>query len=334
MPLRNVEEIQIRKTLMNISIMYLNTNYVANQLFPIIDGVDKKTKILEYKLAPWYRDEAGVRAEFGAAPVSRFSVTSQEFDPINFATGTEISDEQRRDAKIDGNLPVEPFIDAMLWMANKLDLKKEINAGALLRATNWATTGAGGEDAGGNWGHATAASDTFLEDTRKARNYIKNNTGFTPNKLFLDWYAREALYYAPALLALISPENFRPGMFVDDANLKTLTRVDQIIVGDAFKNTDEETVADTSSTLVNVWGTVGSETKGVAFLYYAPDVPKKKTPSAGYQYRLKQENGLVRTGQQWDDRKHHKVAMDLEEDTQIKATGLDLGYMFKNTATA
>ena len=332
MPLSS--EILIRKSLIQTSIMHKNKSFVADKIFPKLDGVDKQAKVLEYLLAPWYRDEAGPRAPGSAAPVSNFGTTSQDFDPINYATGTELTDEYIRDAKISGNLPVEPWNDAMEWMANKLDLKKEIRMAQLLRETNWNSIGAGGEDADGGWGHATAASDTFLADIRKARNLIKTNSGgIEPNKLFLDYYAAEALYYAPALLELIYPVKYTKGMFVGAEQLKILAKVDEVTIGEAVYNTDEETVADTSSTLVNIYGTSGAETKGVAFLYYAPDVPKKRTPSAGYQYRLKQENGLVRHGSQWRNAKRHLWGMDLEEDTQIKATGLTLGYMFKDTAT-
>ncbi|NIP26037.1 MAG: hypothetical protein GWN94_24870 [Phycisphaerae bacterium] len=333
MPLRSVEPIITRQALTRVSLAYRNVNFVADKLFPIIEGANKETKVLKYNKAPWFRDEAGVRSEGGVAPRADMTVTSVDFDPINYSISTAITDELREQSKIMGNLPVQPEIDAQIFMANKLDLKKEVRASSILHSTNWSSVGVGGEDAAGAWGHATAANDTFLADMRTGHDTIINNTGYKPNKLFLSYHAASKLRIAPALLAYIYPQGFTPSMFVSAAQLAVLADVEEVIIGSAIKNTDEETVADSSSTMVQVWGTSGSETKGVGFLFYAPSTPRTLEPSAGYQYRKTQSNGLGRKGTEWREPERHQDAYDMQEDTDIAATGTDLGYMWKDTAT-
>ena len=91
---------------------------------------------------------------------------------------------------------------------------------------------------------------------------------------------------------------------------------------------------DAEFTGVNIWGTTGAEAKGVGFLYYKPARPGLKTPSAGYQYRLKKEqSGGGRLSTTWHEPARHSWMYDTEEDVDIAPVGLDLGYMWKDTAT-
>ena len=333
MPLRNTEQIIIRQALTNIAIKYKNQQYVADELFPIVDGVNKQTKVLKFLKAPWFRDEAGVRAEGNPAPVANLSVTTVDIDPVNYAIGTKITDEMYEQSRVAGNLDIQCLKTAMEFMGDKLDLKKERRASTILHSTNWSAVGAGGEDAAGCWGHSTAASDTFLADMRTGHDTIFSNTGKKANSLFLSYHAYSKLRIGPALLAYLYPQGWTPGMFVTTDALKILADVDRVIVGGASYTATEETVADDSPTMTQIWGTSGAETKGVGFLYYRPDAPSRENPSAGYQYRLKQDNGLARQGTQWREAANHRDAFDMEEDTDIVATGTDLGYMWKDTAT-
>jgi hypothetical protein len=327
---KNPSKIVVRGILQNVSQAYRNEEFVGDRLFPIINGVSRKTQVPKYHKGPWFTDEAEVRGPGAAARIAEFSVALQNLDPVNYATATKVTDEEREDAAQAGNLPVSPDNDAMEFMANKLDLKREVRVAALLHATNWSGVGAGGEDAEGGWGHATSASDTFLADIKKARDTIRKNTGILPNTLFMDYVCFSALCVAPALLALINPQVISSeAPLLNEKSLATLARVKEVIIGSAVKSTDEETVAGTEFTAVDVWDTTG---KGIAFLYYKPAKPGLKVPSPGYQYRLTRDGGF-RHITTWYDNAIHSTMYDAEESVDISAVGLDLGYMFKDTAT-
>ncbi len=333
MPLRNTEQVIIRQALTNIAIKYKNQQYVADELFPIIDGVNKQVKVLKFLKAPWFRDEAGVRAEGTPAPVANLSVTTVDIDPVNYSIGTKVTDEMYKQTKVAGNLDVQCQKTAMEFMGDKLDIKKERNTSTLLHATDWSGAGAGGVDAEGHWGDSTAANDTFLADMKTGHDTIFAATGRKANSLFLSYHAYSKLRIGPALLAYLYPQGWTPGMFVTIDALKILADVDRVIVGGASYTATEETVADDSPTMTQIWGTTDAETKGVGFLFHRPDAASREIPSAGYQYRIKQDNGLARMGTQWREAANHQDAFDMQEDTDIVATATDLGYMWKDTAT-
>lgn len=334
MALANPTALIVRGALQNASLRYKNSQYVADQLFPIIDGVNKQAKVAKNLKGAWFRDEAEVRAPGTAAVIGEFRVGTENLDPINFGFATMVTDEEREAANEPGSLPIQPDIDAIEFIADKLDMKREVRASAILHATAWSGQAAGGVDAEGAWGHATAASDTFLADIRTGRDTILKNTGVIANSLFLSWPAWSALQVAPALLALMHPRSLGKDALVTVEALKQLINIENIIIGAAVKNTDEETVAGTEFTAEYIWGTAGAtHEKGVGFLYYKPPRAGLRIPSAGYQYRLKKKNGSSRLSTTWRDNPRHSDMYDTEEDVDIAAVGTDLGYMWKDTAT-
>ena len=316
----------VRDYLQNVSIQYRNANYVADQLFPIIDGLNPTNKVGKYHKGPWFRDEAEPRAAGTPARVGEFKVTSENLDPINYAFATTVPEEERANANIPSSMPIDPDIDALQYIAEKLDLKKEIRGSAVLMATDWSGVGAGGADGGGTWGHSTAASDTFLADIRTSRDTILSNTGIMPNTLFISWPTWSKLQVAPALLALMNPQQLNANSLVQLDTLSSLIGM-QVIVGSAVKNSDEETIAD-SFTSAYIWGEADSETNGIGFIYYKPPSVGLRTVSAGYQYRIIQSNGQGRLSTTWRDDARHSDMYDTQENVDIAAVATDVGYLW------
>jgi hypothetical protein len=338
MPIKNSNEILVRGSLQNVSQAYRNQEYVADKIFPIIDGITRKTQILKYNKGAWFRDEAAPRGPGAAAPLVQYNISTKNVDPINYAAAAKVTDEERQDAKAPGANPIEPDMDAIELIAEKLDLKKEKRTADLLWNTTWADgTGSGGEDAGGLWGTATAANDTFLADIWSARNTIRKKTGKIANTLFLDYEAWSGLEIAPALVALLYPQGVKKNApLIDVDSLKTLARVNEIIIGWSIEDTSIETVADADSgfTAKDIWGVQSGAGLGVAALYYRPARPGKKVASPGYQYRLRQDTGGFRKSTKWRNAAEHSDYYDTQEELDITPVGTDLLYMWKNTAKA
>jgi len=332
MPIENRDAVIVRQYLQNASLAYRSKLYVANRIFPIIDGLSSKTKVPKYLKGAWMRDSAEVRAP-GTRPVSsKIKLSSHNLDPINYAFSSDVPDELMQESNIEGNFPLMPEVTAVEYNAAMLDIKKEVRASALLQATNWSGNSAPGIDAEGHWGD-TASSDTFLADIQTGKNTIIKNTGYMPNKLFLDYPAWEALQVAPALLALMNPTSLTREALVTAPALAALIGVEEVIIGAAVKNTDEETVAGTEFTSSWIWGRSANNSKGIGFLYYAPSTPSIMTPSAGYQYRVVGESGQGRTTWSWRDDGARTTWYATEENVDISATGTDCGYMWYDTAT-
>ena len=71
-------------------------------------------------------------------------------------------------------------------------------------------------------------------------------------------------------------------------------------------------------------------TKGMAFLAYRPPIAGLKVPSAGYIARSGLFPGGVRVSTWREDSKHQDV-YEAAEKIHIVATGIDLGFMWKDT---
>jgi len=330
----DVNSVIVRQALQNVSILYRNPNYVADQVFPIVNDISSKAKVAKYQKGPWFRNEAEPRAPGAPARILDYSFLTQDLNPITYAVGATVSDELREEALKSGNLPQRPEIDVMELMANSLDLNREARTASIIHSSVWSGIAASGEDAAGHWGDGTAANDTTLADICKAIDTIVGASAIYPNSILLSYPAWSKLRTAPALLALMNPSSLTREALVTPAAFGALIGLPRVIIGSAIKNTAEETVPTDSFTSVNIWGTSGSETKGIAFIYYYPPSVGLLTASAGYQYRVNQANGAPRLSTTWREAARHADCYDTQESTDIAAVCLDAGYLFKNTATA
>lgn len=327
MPQPNVKELLVEGPLRNVSIAYRNRSYIADRVFPIIDNVDPKAKIARYLKGAWFRDEAqirgpGSRAVRGGYPVDFVSIATDEY-----AFAKEVTDEDRRFAGRQGAPPLKPDQDALEFCADRIDLKKESRVATLIKTTTqWSGLAAGGEDAEGLW--AASASNTFLTDITAGAEYIRSRTGIRPNKLLLDWGTYSSLKQEATILAKIQ---YTERAILTAQLLAALLDLDEVLVGEAIVSTAKETKAGTEFTATNVWEVNAG--KGMGFLYYSPSSPGLKVPSAGYQARVwyTEQGGGARRTTTWREAAEHQDVYEVAEETDIVATGTDLGYLWKDT---
>lgn len=324
----------VRGDLQNVSIEYKNDEefMIADDVFPLIDGLDQRTKVTKHSKGPMFRDEAQVRAPGTAAQLIQRAASTDNITPTNYAAAGMVTDEERAEAKRNNGMVLEPDIDAISLIANSLDIKKEVRAAAVVHATDWAGVGAGGEDAGGLWGAATtAANDTFLADIRKARDAVRALTGKILNSAAMTWECWSALQISLALRNIIYPTTITKNALVTKAALEALIGM-KIVVAGGIKSTAEETKAQDDFTPVSIWGAPASPAKGACFLYYRPTKPGLRQVSAGYQYRVKQVNGQGRMTTRWYDKPTHTTYYDTQENTEFANVCDDAAYLFIDTA--
>lgn len=323
MPQPNVKEIIVAGPLANVSIAYRNKSYIADRVFPIIDGVSPKAKIARYLKGAWFRDEAGIRgpgsrAKRGGYPTDYISISTQEY-----AFAKEVTDEDRRFANVQGAPPLKPDQDAIEFTADKIDLSKERRTANLVLTGTW--SGVAGEDAAGLWA-PNDATNTFIEDVLARIETIRANTGLKPNKLAIDHGTYNTLKKLDALLDRI--KYTQRGILTAEL-IAAIFDLDEVLIGEAIYSSAKETKAGTDFTAVNVWEKNAG--KGSAFLYYAPPSPGLKTPSAGYQARTAYENGMARRNTTWREAAEHQDVYEVAEETHILQTGADLGFLWYDT---
>lgn len=325
MPQPNIKEQIIAGPLAKVSVQFRNKDYIADRVFPILDGADPKAKITIYRKGAWFRDEAGVRAAGTRAKRGGYPLTSVSIATKEYAFAKEVTDEDRRFASAKGAPVVQPEQDAIEFATDKVDLKKEIRTATLIKDTTWVDANAAGEDADGKWSPA-GSTNTFLADITTGRKAIQGATGLDPNTLVIDYATFLALKEVDAIRDKI--KYTKGGVFGAEL-LAALLELDEVLVGKAIYSSAKETKAGTDFTAARMWEVTA--TKGMGFLFYKAPRLGLKTPTAGVQVRIAYENGQARRLSTWREKAEHQDVYEVAEETDIVAVSSDLGYKWKDT---
>lgn len=326
MPEQNVKETIVAGPLPGVSVAYRNEGYIADRVFPVLDGADPKAKITKYKRGAWFRDEAGIRAPGTEAPRGSYPASSDSISTKEYAFASPVTDEDRRFSKSQGALVLQPEQDAVELATDKVDLKKERRIAAAITGGSWVDgNGAGGEDAEGLWSPA-GATNTFLPDIVTGRKAIRSACGREPNRLVIDNSTYLALKECEAILDKI--KYTQRGVLTLDL-LAAILDLDEVLVGKAIYSDAEETAAGDDFNAVDIW-TVNAG-KGLGFLYYAPKKVGLKVVSAGMQVRIAYENGSPRRITTWREASKHQDVYEVAEETDITVVSAYAGYLWKDT---
>ena len=324
MPQPNIKEQIVAGPLANVSVAYKNLDYIADNVFPILDGADPKAKITKYQKGAWFRDEAGIRAAGTRARRGGYPITSVSLATKEYAFAKEVTDEDRRFSKAQGAPALNPDIDAIEFTADKIDLKKERRVASLITAGTWLDGNAGGVDAEGLWSPA-GDTNTFLADISTGKKALKA-TGVIATDLVIDYATYEALKECAAILDKI--KYTQRGVLTYDL-LAAVLGLNSVHIGSAIYSDSEETVAGDDFNAVDVW-TVNAG-KGMGFLYRKPAKLGLKVVTAGLQVRIKYENGNARRTSTWRENAEHQDVYETAEETDIVQVCADAGYLWNDT---
>lgn len=309
--------------LQNVSVQYRNPIYVADRVFPMIDNCPPEAKIAKYLKGAWFRDEAQMRGPGSEAVRGGYPVSFIDVVPIEYAFAKEVPDEDREVASAQGGPPLQPDQDAIAFATDKLLMKREILCAALIKATVWSSIAASGEDAQGLW--AAGASNTFLADVKARKATIQSNTGLMPNCLLMDVGTYMSLTEESTVLDKI--KYTQKGVLTADL-LAAILDLQEVIVAPAVYSTAKELKTGLDFTAARIWE--NTATKGMGFLFYRPGSAGLKVPSAGYIARSGLFPGGIRI-ETWREESKHQDVYEGAEKIHIVATGLDLGFMWKDT---
>jgi hypothetical protein len=321
----NVKEQIIAGPLAGVSVAFKNKDYIADRVFPILDGADPRAKITKYKKGAWFRDEAGIRAAGTRARRGGYPLTSVSVATKEYAFAKEVTDEDRRFAKAKGAPVMQPEQDAIEFAADKVDLKKEIRVATAIKGATWVDANANGEDAEGLWS-ATDSTNTFLTDITKGRKAIQNNTGLDPNLLIIDYATFLALKEASVILDKIK---YTQRAVFGAELLAALLELEEVLVGKAIYSSAVEAADGDDFTAARMWEV--NSGKGMGFLFHRARRLGLKTPTAGVQVRIAYENGSPRRTSTWREKAEHQDLFEVAEETDITVVATDLGYKWCDT---
>lgn len=321
----NVKEQIISGPLPGVSVAYKNKDYIADEVFPILDGADPKAKITKYRKGAWFRDEAGPRAAGQRAKRGGYPLTTVSVATIEYAYAKEVTDEDRRFANAKGSLILKPDQDAVEFATDKVDLKKEIRVAAEITGTTWVDANSGGEDAEGLWS-PSGDTNTFVRDMTTGRKAIQGATGLDPNTLIIDYATYWALKRCDEIKDLIK---YTQRAVFGRELIASLLELDTVLVGKALYSSAEETAAGDDFTSAKMWEVNAG--KGMGFLFYRTPRLGLKTPTAGVQVRIAYENGGPRRLSNWREPAEHQDVYECAEETDIVVVASDCGYLWSDT---
>jgi hypothetical protein len=323
----------VESYLQNLALSYSNpeVSFVADKIFGLIDGMNRKAKVFKYVKGDQFRIEVKERGKGGNYPNREVRGSQVPIAPKNWAVQEVVPIEDFEDAKADGNYNYDPEEDAMDDIGNQFLMKKEELMSGVIHSETWNGVAAGGEDAQGLWGTPDPANDTFIDDVETRKETIASKTGVMPNKMMMTLPAWTKIAKSPKWNDKVTTNQqiVTPDIVGNQLNL-------QIYVASAIQNVAiRSDDPDSFQSKYIMSPDLASNQKGHAFLYYAPDVPKRKQLSVGYQYRMIKEL----TGVDIEVRSHfdedidswkYKAQMELDFATMCK----DCGFLWKNTAIA
>lgn len=327
--------ILVRGALQNVSIMYRNASYIADSIFPLINGLNYQTKVLKYAKHPWFSlGEDLYRAENATAKRVDMKVTTQNLDPKEIAAGGVVSDELFFASNQPGNLPIQPIQDTILLISDKVDRFREKLVADTIFATAWVDGAVGGtapQAGAGGWASDTTAN-SFIYDVENAKQAVLAKTGIVPNAMWMDYQTMQTLKTkAIATGGLIDRIKYTQTGITDEELIAKVVGLDYVSVGKAIYTTDKETTTGTMTNSKYVWNQDG---KGHAMVYYRPAAAGLKQVSPGYQYRVAYDGQtwrrLISYREEWA---HHSV-YEVSEWVDIAPVSTDVGYLFKTTISS
>jgi hypothetical protein len=274
-------DVHVNKMLTNILVGYRNSQFIADEIFPIV-RVTKQTDIVPaMKQSSSFRDEATPLGEAGVAPRVGYEVdTTDTYRCERYGLAHAISDDRRANE----DDPFDSDEAATMLLADRMMLRRERAFVSDFWSTSvWGTDKVGGTDFT-KW--SSYGSSNPIEDMREYVRTVRRAIGFKPNTLVLGDLTRDVLVDHPDVLERIV---YTQTGIANEALLANLFDVERVLVGESVYTADDEGTAEASVSYTANWD-------DDALLLYVPPNPSLYTPSAGYTFVW---NTGVGNGLQW-----------------------------------
>lgn len=325
------ESVHIDTALSNISISFKNQSFIADRVFNTIPVNKQSDYFYKFLKGGWFRIDAGVRGPGGEARSGDYAVTSSTYSCLEYALRHKVPIELINNA----DAVLRPLITGVNYVTNGVLLKKEkLVSDLVTTAANWTSS----NDAEGGW--AAGDSNTFITDVLTAKETIRKLIGVNPNCMIMDSKTLNQLKQESDLIEKIkyTGTQGKPAD-VTAQTIAALFELDEVLIGGSIYSSDEETVAGTEFTAVDLWET--NATKGSCFLYYRPSAPGIEVPAAGYIFNWKGDQGqeglnvpsggTYRTVRKWWENAIKSYWVEASEYIDPKVVGADAGYLFYDT---
>ena len=289
MPQPTVNDVHVDQLLSNVAISYRNTDYVADQHFPVVPVNKQSNVYASFDQSAWFRDEAAQRSPGTLARVSGYPVTtSNQYYCHNYALSKSIPDEVRENE----DSVMQSDRRAVEFVSDKLMLQRERKFVTDFFTTSvWGTDKTGGSDFT-VWSNYAGSSP--LTDFEGWMETVEGKIAKTPVQFTIGREVWTQLKWHPDVVDSI--KYTQKGLASVDL-VASLFGIGKILIGKSLVTTDKEGTAEASVTYSRVWGKHG-------LLLYVPTAPALDEPAAGYTFVWNRPGkpGLMTTYRFRDDR--------------------------------
>ena len=325
MPQPHVNNVHIDAILTNISVAYqqAQSNFIAQQVFPIVPVDKKSNRYFTYTKNDWFRDEAQRRAPGTESAGSGYNLSTDSYSCDVFGFHKDIDDQTRANS----DNPLNPDREATDFVTSRMLLRQEIQF-----VTDFFGTGIWGTDVAGvssspsagqfyQWSDYTNSDP--IEDIEAGKEAILSTTGFMPNTLVLGYQVMRKLRNHPDI---VDRYKYTSAQAITEDMIARLFGVDRILVAKAVRATNNEGQTGAYSFAYG---------KAALLCHVAPN-PGLMTPSAGYTFAWTGVSGGLNTTIgvskfRMESLKSDRVEAEFAFDNKV--VGTDLGYFF-GTAVA
>lgn len=309
MPQPTGRDLHVDQLLSQVSIGYQNASYIAEQCCPEVMVAKQSDLLLKFPKAQWFRNEAVLRAPGTAGARSGYTTDlTTTYFAAEYVMGQNLAQEDIENAD-------DPFTleaDAAAFSTDKVLMKKEKLLAANIFATGkWAT-----DTTPGTLWDVVATSDP-LTDIEASIERVRAAIGRRPNAAIVGAKVMSVLRTHPDLIDRIK---YTGRDSVTEELLANLIGIapGNLYVGNAVENTAKEAA---TATMANIWG------KSM-LLYYKPETPSKRQPSAMYTYIWSGPNGGRRAVRRYDylNQRERRIEIEASEYMSVgNVTASDAG---------
>ncbi len=279
-----LSQIHIDQALTNLSVMYRNSAYVADQALPTLPVSKRSNKYFVYRKEDFLSASptgtggvmASARRPGTEAAEIDYGLSAQSYYAEEYAYRGFVADAEVAVA----DNPLQPDVDQTIQLTERLMLDNEIAVAGLVTkranypASNRAVLTTGGS--GTSWAQYGSANSSPFTDIKNGKLAVIRGIAREPNRMLLSVDAARALADHPNVKDLVKYTH-QDALTV--SGLPKVMRGLTVIEGAAQRNTAAEGAAYVGG---NLWQ--ADDGTALALIYYAPESPSLRTVSLGYTF--------------------------------------------------
>jgi hypothetical protein len=303
--------IRINKALTNLSILYKNESYIANEAIPNIPVT--KDSDLYWIYNSDFRLEDSYRANKSQANMATYGMSTSSYVCLEQALKDIVSDTDRDNAEA----PLMLDKDVTEYLVDKILMRQEVDCATLLfTTTNWSNNKT--ILTATSWAYNTLTSNPIL-DVLSATSVINLNSGKHPNTMVIGLSGFNALRENNNVFGRIQ---YVERSIVTEEILASLFDIKKVFVGRGAYTTANEGLA---ASLSVIWGPD-------AWLAYVEPTPSLRRASAAGCFRVTSKGSPYRV-KSWREEDVEGTMIEVQTKYSYRAIATSCAFLFKDVNT-